>query len=105
MGVLYPAGKSGGGLGGTLGSIGSESVGLGLVEFPAFPERTTFAGRLLGAIWVKIGCGYSPSELVARWYNQSCEVDVFVKVVSPPLSLCLFLSPRDDHIVQYPLRA
>jgi hypothetical protein len=44
--------------------MGSESVGLGLVEFPAFPERTTFAGRLLGAIWVKIGRRYSPSAVV-----------------------------------------
>ena len=49
-GVLYPAGKMGGGLGGIFGSITSSVLELGLVEFPAFPDLTTFAGRLFGAI-------------------------------------------------------
>jgi hypothetical protein len=48
-GLLYPAGNNGGGLGGSFDG-GSSFFGVDFDEFPAFPDRTTLTGRLLGAM-------------------------------------------------------
>ena len=59
-GVLYPAGKSGGGRGGpsvgAAAAAAAASAGFGFDEFPAFPDRTTFCGRLFGAIPTYMSC-------------------------------------------------
>ena len=54
-GVLYPGGNRGGGRGGPSGTASSafDLAGVGLDELPALPERTTFCGRLFGAMYKK----------------------------------------------------
>jgi hypothetical protein len=49
-GLLYPTGKSGGGLAGASGSVVVVGSSFFLDELPALPLRTTLTGRRLGAM-------------------------------------------------------